>query len=201
MDQDRVQLLRRLESINEPVALPTAQTMDMGLEYIAASSKGGNTTLGRYGAWPAYGPFTMHAEDLQILKDAARQVISEASLERMEIGYIWAEAKEMFSYIGMKESEIQAFQNAFIKAILDAECAPGEKLYVYFHKYESDLPLFFKTRNSLIDYFMSLENLVPWDKMSTDDLGMWCETIDEVPSNSRFVLLTGSRPRECFGSV
>ena len=180
MDQYRNKLLMRLKSIKEPVALPTVQTMDMGLQYVAASSEGANTTLGRYGTWPAFGPFTLYLEDLRRLQQASTQGISEKEIEAMEIGYVWNEAKEMFAYIDMNEAEILAFRNAFVNAVLDEQCSPDGQLYVYFHKYDSDLPLFFKTRDSLIDYFMSLEDLVPWDEMSTDELEMWCETLEEV---------------------
>lgn len=180
MDKRRKILLSHLKTLKEPVALPTVQTMDMGLEYVAASSEGANTTIGRYGSWPVLGPFILKTQEIQRLQQMAVEESKGQPFAGMEMDYVWREVEEMFEYTDIEESERLEFQREFVKEILDKNCNSDSKLYVYFHKFDSELPLLFKTRDEVISYFISLENLTPWDGMTTEELEMWFETLEEI---------------------
>ncbi|PZN74907.1 MAG: hypothetical protein DM484_20055 [Candidatus Methylumidiphilus alinenensis] len=167
MDKRRKRLLSHFKSIKEPVALPTVQTMDIGLEYVAASSEGANTTLGRYGSWPVLGPFILKTEDIRRLQQIAVEGSKSQPFAGMQIDYVWQEVEEMFAYRHMEESERLEFQSDFVKAIIEQKCNHDSKLYVYFHKFDPELPFFFKTRDEVINCFMLSEDLTSWDEMTT----------------------------------
>ena len=105
----------------------------------------------------------------------------------MEIEFVWHEVEEMFECYEIDESETLSFQRDFIATMLEQATSPDDGFYVFFHKHETDLPLLFRSRNLIIDYFMSMEDLTPWDDMSTEELEMWDKTLRE---NAEFMIVS-----------
>ena len=181
MNMHREALLERLTSIKEPMAQPTVQTMDMGIEYCAASSDGATCVLGTYGAWPAHGPFMLSSDDLHRLYQAnCQNTLEENFVEGMQLEYIWTEISEMFEYFELDKGNRQKFQKRFLELILNEKLNADQEFYIYFHKYNENLPLLFKSHKSLIDYFMSLQDLISWHNMTTDELESWLDTLEEI---------------------
>ena len=188
MSQSLLKLRKKLKSI-EVMAKPTIWTMDMGIEFMAASSKGAvNGMLGLYGQWPAYGPFPFNSEELDILQKAIIQKKFKPELfEVMKIEPIMTDIIFCFDYHPneFNKKEQQNFLKKFIKSILDMQLHSKDEFYVYFDKFQQiDLPLLFKSRKDLAEYFMSCieGHLESWDEMDKWGLQEWSELIDDYNS-------------------
>lgn len=192
-DPRRAELLNRFTSMQEAVAAPTVQTTDMGLEHIAASSQGGATVLGRYRAWPAFGPFAVTAQDIKRLEQLKAGENGERPFMGMQLEYFWRNVEEMFEYTEKEASDRQVFLRSFAAALLEERSSPSQAVYLYFDKYESEPPRIFFSRDAALDFFMSREELTRWNEMSTDELEMWADTLDEI---KEFVF---DVPVECSG--
>jgi hypothetical protein len=152
--------------------------MDMGVEYIAASSEGATDGIGLWSVWPVQGPFFLRKGDVIQIKEIADGKETPAPFADTDFAFIWKHALMMFDYTRMSASDRLQFQRELAKKILEKEEKPDDKLYAYFNNCYSDLPVFFNSERAAIDYFVSQESLTPWDEMSTDELEMWSETFD-----------------------
>ena len=155
MDPHRENLLSQLRSIKAPIAKPTVQTFDMGIEYVVISSEGADRVLGRYGDWPLFGPLGLSSDDLDRLRQWSDQPDSNR-FPVIGLEFIWKKIGNMLDYQSASDEEKTAFLREFVAAVLDKILFPDEQFYFYFHEYEREVPLLFRSRNELIDYFMSL---------------------------------------------
>lgn len=185
MDPQRTALESRLRATKEPIAQPVVATMDMGLQHFVLSSEGAANALGMFGAWPAYGPFAISPADLNALRKASATQdldLMVATVKRTPLAFIHAKIFGMFEFL-RDDDEYDAlwlaeFQKNFVEALLEIPPTPGERLYIFFHEFEAEPPLVFNTRRGLIDYFVSLHRLTPWEQMTTAELESWCGVLD-----------------------
>mgnify|MGYP001102271331 CR=1 FL=1 len=197
MDPHRTALESRLRAIKEPIAQPVVATMDMGLQHFVFSSEGAANALGMFGAWPAYGPFALSSADMNALRKASATQdldLMVAALNRTPLAFIHAKMLDMFEFLGDDDEYDAAWlaelQKDFVEAVLATSPPPDQRLYIFFHEFEAELPLVFNTRRGLMDYFVSVHQLTPWEEMSTAELDLWCEVLNG--DDPRFTIIPPS---------
>ena len=89
----------------------------------------------------------------------------------------------MFDYIEAWDTEFDehwrlAYQKKFLESICPMTSQQDVPFFIYFHEYEADLPLVFKKRAEIIQYFVTLHNLTPWDQMDIGELESWSAVLD-----------------------
>lgn len=181
MSADRAQLLAELKSVKEPAAQPTVQTMDMGIEYEVASAEGADVVVGRYGAWPAFGPFAIFSEDLQRLERCrVEETLPEGAFDGTAIEYLGQPITKCVKFNELAETEAIKLVATFIERILEALGGQPGTIYVFFHLFEQTAPIVFTSRSALVAHFMASESLQPWDNMTTEELLGWSNRVAEM---------------------
>lgn len=186
MNVQRDVVERRLRSIKEPIAQPLVQTMDMGIQYFVLSSDGAADVLGTLGAWPVFGPFALSNIDLEYLQQAVHSTELDSIvsyIRRTSLSIIQERILAMFDYIEAWDTEFDehwrlAYQKKFLESICPMTSQQDVPFFIYFHEYETDLPLVFKKRAEIIQYFVTLHNLTPWDQMDIGELESWSAVLD-----------------------
>lgn len=188
MGSRREKLLKRLKSMPKPVACPTVLTTDMGIEYVVASSEGAEVFLGRYGDWPLQGPFRLSADDLGRLEQSSgRMSLDDAPFQGTALEALWAAVVVLFSEVERDDAgnalSIEERRRDFVSAILGKHLRPSQEFYIYFDAcgaYDRELPRVFTSRGGLIDHFMSLHSLIPWEEMATETLEDWVSRLEDL---------------------
>jgi len=184
-------IVERLESLGHPVAVPTTQTDDMGLEYLAASTEGAVCALGRYGAWPAYGPFVLADTDVAALARPADDPRRAGMLAGSGVfALIGAAMDTMAAFHELSAAQADAYRRRFLQAVADRDLREGATVYVYFHPFDGEHPIVLPTLEELQAHFMAEQPLTPWNTLGQEELAFWEEKLAE---HEQFALIKPDR--------
>mgnify|MGYP000978758238 FL=1 len=179
----REQLLKKLHSLSF-CAIPTVETMDMGLEFDFVNSEGAGTVLGAFGEWPAIMLRRIENPQWSLIRDKIKnKTLNPSDIMGTDLEHFANALREFHEDDYYKLSETLA-------GLLELPVLIGK---VFYCRYDlgswDDKPDFFANESDFLAAFESYYcyYLINWDDMDDGDLEYWFDRIEDEFSEFQYI--------------
>ena len=177
--------MKRTEMINEltqitVVAAPTAETIDMGLQYDYITANGAGTSLGVMSSWPVYKLNVIGVDQWKAIRENIRtQTIMKSDFDGTDIEKLII---KMHSIYGDQFKKYYSDTASIFDDLLTLPEELDVDFYCILDIYvPGEKPVFFADKKELQAAFVEKYciDIINWEEMSDEEISAWTKRLEE----------------------